>query len=305
MWICRLQHQHQQQSTQQLIRSLALFSTTSVANNKSNSRTTTTTTTTGGGKVPQMTLDPTQLRLLDSDQCILVDEQDNVIGSASKRNCHLMANIDKGMLHRAFSVFLFDSSGKRLLLQQRSAQKITYPNHWTNTCCSHPLFVSDEMDDVSTNLQNDGDGPFLGIKRAARRRLNYELGISESALPLSMFHLIARIQYKAENVPHDGIFGEHEIDYVLFVKDNDDTEGVNSNVQLAPNSNEVQSVKYVNVNELKDLLAQSTQTSQQQEQQLLITPWFKFIADTFLYDWWSKLPNMLDIKTNLRTIHRF
>lgn len=44
----------------------------------------------------------------------------------------------RGILHRAFSVFLFDSQG-RLLLQQRAASKITFPDVWTNTCCSHPL----------------------------------------------------------------------------------------------------------------------------------------------------------------------
>lgn len=51
---------------------------------------------------------------------------------------HLMENINKGLLHRAFSVFLFDSQN-RLLLQQRATEKITFPDMWTNTCCSHPL----------------------------------------------------------------------------------------------------------------------------------------------------------------------
>lgn len=103
--------------------------------------------------------DPSQLSQFD-DKCILVDANDQEMGSATKRDCHLLSNINKGMLHRAFSVFLFDSN-KRLLLQQRSLQKITYPNHWTNTCCSHPLFVGTEMDET-----ND----YIGIKRAAKRR---------------------------------------------------------------------------------------------------------------------------------------
>ena len=70
----------------------------------------------------------------------------------------------EGLLHRAFSVFLFDSSNK-LLLQQRSDAKITFPAYFTNTCCSHPLFLSEER---------EGE---LGVRRAARRKLNQELGI--------------------------------------------------------------------------------------------------------------------------------
>lgn len=68
--------------------------------------------------------DQTQLNLLN-EKCILVDHDDNYIGSETKKNCHLLENINKGMLHRAFSVFVFDSN-KRLLLQQRSLHKITY-----------------------------------------------------------------------------------------------------------------------------------------------------------------------------------
>ncbi|KAG0420515.1 hypothetical protein HPB47_003452 [Ixodes persulcatus] len=69
--------------------------------------------------------DPTQVQLLE-EQCILVDEQDRVLGSGSKKDCHLMTNINKGLLHRAFSVFLFNSKDE-LLLQQRSDAKITFP----------------------------------------------------------------------------------------------------------------------------------------------------------------------------------
>jgi isopentenyl-diphosphate delta-isomerase len=55
-----------------------------------------------------------------------------------------MENINNGLLHRAFSVFLFDSQN-RLLLQQRASEKITFPDMWTNTCCSHPLNTADEL----------------------------------------------------------------------------------------------------------------------------------------------------------------
>ncbi len=79
------------------------------------------------------------------EMCIVVDRDDNVIRPASKRETHLMSNINQGLLHRAFSVFIFNSEGK-LLLQQRADEKITFPGYFTNTCCSHPLFLNEEMD---------------------------------------------------------------------------------------------------------------------------------------------------------------
>ena len=69
----------------------------------------------------------------DDEPLILVDANDNVTGHASKAVCH----DGDGLLHRAFSVFLFDSAG-RVLLQQRSAQKRLWPMTWANSCCSHP-----------------------------------------------------------------------------------------------------------------------------------------------------------------------
>lgn len=57
-----------------------------------------------------------------------------------------MENINKGLLHRAFSVFLFNSENK-LLIQQRANEKITFPGLWTNTCCSHPLNTPLELEE--------------------------------------------------------------------------------------------------------------------------------------------------------------
>lgn len=110
-----------------------------------------------------------------------------------------MTNIDKGLLHRAFSVFLFDSN-KRLLLQQRATEKITFPDMWTNTCCSHPLGIPGE---TGAEL----DAAVLGVKRAAQRKLNHELGIKPEQVPLDKFEFFTRIHYKA---PSDGKWGEHE-----------------------------------------------------------------------------------------------
>lgn len=174
--------------------------------------------------------DEEQVRLMD-EVCIVLDNNDRPIGSANKKTCepsvskiprstrrgrvptsdcqngsnnehstgHLMTNIDKGLLHRAFSVFLFDSN-KRLLLQQRATEKITFPDMWTNTCCSHPLGIPGE---TGAEL----DAAVLGVKRAAQRKLNHELGIKPDQVPLDKFEFFTRIHYKA---PSDGKWGEHE-----------------------------------------------------------------------------------------------
>lgn len=110
-----------------------------------------------------------------------------------------MENIDKGLLHRAFSVFLFNKKGQ-LLLQQRAAEKITFPNMWTNTCCSHPLGVPGE---TGATL----DAAIMGVKRAAQRKLDHELGIKAEQVPIENFNFLTRIHYKA---PSDGRWGEHE-----------------------------------------------------------------------------------------------
>ena len=68
-----------------------------------------------------------------SEELILVDDQDQEIGSASKIECHE----GSGILHRAFSIFVFNSENE-LLLQQRSESKPLWPLYWSNTCCSHP-----------------------------------------------------------------------------------------------------------------------------------------------------------------------
>lgn len=70
---------------------------------------------------------------LERELLILVDPHDQETGSLSKTECHH----GDGILHRAFSVFLFNDRGE-LLLQQRSAGKRLWPMFWTNTCCSHP-----------------------------------------------------------------------------------------------------------------------------------------------------------------------
>ncbi|ELT89045.1 hypothetical protein CAPTEDRAFT_150744 [Capitella teleta] len=221
-------------------------------------------------------LDQTQAALM-AEECILIDNNDKRIGSASKKACHAMENINKGMLHRAFSVFLFNSEGK-LLLQQRSDAKITFPAHWTNTCCSHPLSTELELDEADA----------VGVRRAAQRKLNHELGIHASQISIDDFTYLTRIHYQSENVPHDGIWGEHEIDYILFAQ---------KDVEMAANENEVKECRYVSAEELKTFMAEAESTG------TLITPWFKLIAETFLFKWWKNLNNLSSQK-DIDTIHR-
>ena len=112
---------------------------------------------------------------------------------------HLMKNINDGLLHRAFSVFLFNAQNQ-LLLQQRASEKITFPDMWTNTCCSHPLGVPGETGDTL-------DTAVMGVRRAAQRKLDQELGIRKAQVPLERFRFLTRIHYLA---PSDGKWGEHE-----------------------------------------------------------------------------------------------
>lgn len=98
---------------------------------------------------------------------ILVDSEDRVVGYDSKQACHQGA----GILHRAFSVFIFNQQGE-VLLQQRSAQKQLWPGFWSNSCCSHPR-QGEEM------------------SAAAHRRLLEELGLH------SELKFLYRFQYHA------------------------------------------------------------------------------------------------------------
>lgn len=85
-----------------------------------------------------------------------------------------------------------------MLLQKRADEKITFPGMWTNTCCSHPLYLKQEMDATEDQI---------GARRAAQRKLDHELGIKAEQIPLDKFVFLTRIHYLA---PSDGLWGEHE-----------------------------------------------------------------------------------------------
>jgi isopentenyl-diphosphate Delta-isomerase len=116
------------------------------------------------------------------DTLICVDEGDNETGFEEKERCHLRPT----RLHRAFSVFIFNSRGE-ILIHRRSALKKTWPGFWTNACCSHP---------------RKGES----LEAAVPRRLKEELGIETPVTRLFSF------QYKAD---YDVEYGENEIDHVF------------------------------------------------------------------------------------------
>ena len=185
--------------------------------------------------------DDEQVRLME-ERCIVLDENDNILRDGSKKECHLMTNIRDGLLHRAFSCFIFHPDTGKLLLQKHAPEKITFPNMWTNTCCSHPLMVRAEMDGAE------------GAKRAAQRKLEHELGVPPSELPIETFQYLTRIHYLA---PSNGLWGEHEsvfmltVDYILFVV---------ANPTLSVNANEVCDVQWVSPEELRKLMDESERT---------------------------------------------
>ena len=116
------------------------------------------------------------------EKVILVDKNDNQVGLMPKLEAH-----EKGLLHRAFSIFVFNSRYE-LLLQKRASSKYHSGGLWTNTCCSHPREGEDTLD-------------------AANRRLDEEMGIKTSLRKVYDFI------YKAEL---DNQLTEHEFDHVFY-----------------------------------------------------------------------------------------
>ena len=114
----------------------------------------------------------------EAESLILVDEADREVGYMSKTRCHEGC----GVLHRAFSLLIFNDSGE-LLLQRRSAAKRLWPHYWSNSCCSHPR-RSETME------------------AAIHRRLYEELGLK---CPL---HFLFKFQYQAQ---FDNAGAEHEL----------------------------------------------------------------------------------------------
>lgn len=153
-------------------------------------------------------------------QLVLVDSSDNEVGVVSKLQAHRL-----GLLHRAFSVFVFRQLGGEyeLLLQQRQVSKYHSPGLWSNTCCSHPA-------------------PGENVMQAARRRLQFEMGFDADLFAVGSFIYRADVGC--------GLI-ENEYDYVFVGK---------SVVEIPEfNKDEVMSVKWMPVSALKLDLINSPQ----------------------------------------------
>lgn len=148
------------------------------------------------------------------EQVILVDKDDNQIGTMPKMEAH-----EKAVLHRAFSVFVFNEKGE-LMLQQRAAHKYHSPLLWTNTCCSHQRVGESNIE-------------------AGRRRLQEEMGFTTDLKEVFSFI------YKA---PFDNGLTEHELDHVLIGKYED---------KPVINEDEVAAYKWMPLKDVKSDIAQN------------------------------------------------
>lgn len=154
----------------------------------------------------------------EEEPLILVDESDREIGFLSKGECH----DGDGVLHRAFSLFIFNSAGE-LLLQQRSREKRLWPLFWSNSCCSHPR--KGETMDVATE-----------------RRLSQELGM------VSTFHHLFTFQYQA---PYLGLGSENEVCWVFV--------GL-AREEPRPNPHEIAAVRWITPDKLDEEFATQPET---------------------------------------------
>eukprot|EP00906_Rhabdomonas_costata_P008913 RCo012647 len=221
----------------------------------------------------------TQSDFMEKEYLILVDKHDRVVGKDTKYALHRWSSISdpsKHTLHRAFSIFLFNEKNE-LLLTQRSKDKLTFPAVWTNSVCSHPLYLEDELAEAAlsessaTASGNQLVKDALGVKRAAIRKLGHELGISEKELPtVSQFRFLTRMHYTAP--AEGGEWGEDEMDYILFLRHTHPVCNVNRE--------ESQDERFVTLPELQRMMADPA---------LKWSPWFAKIVSNFLPQWWAEL----------------
>ena len=224
--------------------------------------------------VPTLTLDEGQRKnLVSEDQTqaelmaeavIQVSENDQVIGPISKLDSHSGA----GEYHRAFSVLLFNSNNE-LLLQRRSMDKVTFPGVWANSCCSHPLHSEEELD----------EGNAMGVKRAAVRKLEQELGISPDSISIEDFVFMTKMRYSSR-MNQEWI--ERELDHILVIQ---------ADVDVNPNTNEVSEVMLVNRDQLEMMLLEERAAEE------AVAPWFRCIAARVMNpNWWAAIGNIAELE---------
>ncbi len=228
--------------------------------------------------------------MMMKDMLITTDDGDGIVGPASKYDAHkFTVSTPKGAVHRAFSVFFFNEHGD-MMITRRASSKITFPNVWTNTWCSHPLFnqTPDEVDHNSPRDMAERVPPVVSsdnTKYGAIRKLKHELGID--TIDHEDFRFLTRFHYwAADTVTYgtaDPKWGEHEIDYIFFVQKPEES------VPVMPNPEEVSAYRFVSQQELRDMMA---------DPELLWSPWFRGIMERKGWEYWSKLNEAVDVKVS-------
>lgn len=143
-----------------------------------------------------------------SEILILVDENDKFLGTEEKMKVHI-----DGLLHRAFSVMIFNSKGQ-FLIQKRAKNKYHSAGLWANSCCGHPRLSESNME-------------------AAQRRLKEELGFSCKLLKITELSYSLKL--------HDGLYEKEYTHIFAGIYDGD----------LEPNPNEVSEIKWKMPNDLR------------------------------------------------------
>lgn len=146
---------------------------------------------------------------INMEKVVLVNLDDQVIGQEEKMIAH-----EKGLLHRAFSVFLFNDN--QVLIHKRASTKYHCGGLWTNTCCSHPRLNEEIID-------------------AAKRRLNEELGI--------VINELKEVNQFVYHYPFSNGLCEYEVDHIVIGEYNGD---------WILNPEEVDEIKWIDIQELKE-----------------------------------------------------
>ena len=209
-------------------------------------------------------LDSSQLEMM-KEMCLVVDENDKIIDSVRKIDCHR----GKGIRHRAFSVLIFDSED-RLLMQQRSIEKITFPGIWANSCCSHPL-----------DIENENGDEIEGVIHASKRKMFQELGIPEEVSSRWDYNHIGRFEYSCR---WDDEWIEHEIDHVLIVR---------ASPELSINENEIMDTRWLTHEEINQMLE-----GENEWKNSIIAPWFRMIWKHFIEPHYPDMEALIDSNTS-------
>ena len=169
--------------------------------------------------------------IVQQEYVILVDEEDKEVGVMEKMDAHR-----KGMLHRAFSIFIFNDD-RELLLQKRAAGKYHSAGMWTNSCCGHPR-------------------PGENISDAASRRLHEELNFTADLT--SQFSFIYQFAFNKN-------LSEHEVDHVYFGTYNGPIE---------PDPIEISAVNWLSIDKIYQLLKSEPQNFTYWFRHILLLPAF-------------------------------